>query len=376
MQIDELAEVLGGRGRAQIVWDCYSIGIEPTQFHGDAIQLGYDDFESVYSMLPSQRRSQRLGPDALSKLEKLYSKHGGKVEGGVASLSYISRSSDSTTKLLLKLADGLEIETVIIPWNDQRSTLCMSTQVGCRQGCKFCATGRMGRIRNLTTDEILAQMFFAKKIGRLEGLPEISNIVFMGMGESADNADNVVKATEILTTRELFQLAAAKVTVSTVGPSPAAFESFAKAPCIIAWSVHAANDELRRKLVPTTKYSMVELRQGLINALLQRRPNLRTTMLEVALMKGVNDSLQEADELVEFARVITDSVPGCKLMVNLIPFNDIGNTEFERPDSEDVKAFQKRLLEQGLQAHVRTTRGDDKTAACGQLSTQKRKLGP
>jgi 23S rRNA (adenine2503-C2)-methyltransferase len=412
MQIDELAEVLGGKGRAQIVWDCYSIvssrrkkqgrhtglkpsschstdniltyfntctfyinqGIEPTQFHGDAIQLGYDDFESVYSMLPSQRRSQRLGPDALSKLETLYSKQGGKVEGGVASLSYISRAGDSTTKLLLKLSDGLEIETVIIPWKGQRSTLCMSTQVGCRQGCKFCATGRMGRIRNLTTDEILAQMFYAKKICRLEGLPEVSNIVFMGMGESADNAENVVKATEILTTRELFQLAAAKVTVSTVGPSPEAFKSFAKAPCVIAWSVHAANDELRRKLVPTTKYTMAELRQGMIDALLERNKNLRTTMLEVALMKGVNDSIKEADELVEFARVITDSVPGCKLMVNLIPFNDIGNTEFERPDPEDVKAFQMRLQEQGLFAHIRTTRGDDKTAACGQLSTKKGKL--
>lgn len=373
MQIDELAEILGGRGRAQIVWDCYSIGIEPTHFHGDAIQLGYDDFESIYGMLPSQRRSQRLGAEALSKLRNLYSKQGGKVEGGVASLSYISRASDSTTKLLLRLSDGLEIETVIIPWNGQRSTLCMSTQVGCRQGCKFCATGRMGRVRNLTTDEILAQMFFAKKICRLEGLPDVSNIVFMGMGESADNAENVIKATEILTTRELFQLAAAKVTVSTVGPSPDAFKMFAKAPCVIAWSVHAANDQLRRKLVPTTKYSMVELRQGLIDALLERPANyLRTVMLEVALMKGVNDSLQEADELAEFARVITDSVPGCKLMVNLIPFNDIGNTEFQRPDAQDVEAFQKRLQERGVYAHIRTTRGDDKTAACGQLSTSRR----
>lgn len=322
-------------------------------------------------MLPSQRRSQRLGHYALGKLKNLYSQQGGKVEGGVASLSYISRSNDSTTKLLLKLSDGQEIETVIIPWTDQRSTLCMSTQVGCRQGCRFCATGRMGRIRNLTTDEILAQMFFAKKICRLERLPEISNIVFMGMGEATDNAGNVVKATEILTTRELFQLSATKVTVSTVGPTPEAFKSFSKAPCVIAWSVHAANDELRKKLVPTTNYPMAKLRQGMIEALLNRPANLRTTMLEVALMKGVNDSLREADELVEFARVITDSVPNCKLMVNLIPFNDIGSTEFERPNPKDVVAFQKRLQEKGIYAHVRTTRGDDKTAACGQLSTKK-----
>lgn len=373
MQIDELAEILGGTGRAKIVWDCYSIGIEPTHFHGSAMHLGYDDFESIYSLLPSRRRNQRLGPETLQRLQELYARQGGKVEGGVASLSYVSRSSDSTTKLLLKLADGLEIETVIIPWNGQRSTLCMSTQVGCRQGCKFCATGRMGRVRDLTADEILAQMFFAKKICRLEGLPDICNIVFMGMGESADNAENVVKATEILTTRELFQLAATKVTVSTVAPTPEAFKVFSKAPCVIAWSVHAANDELRRKLVPTTKYSMSELRQGLIECLLDRPKNLRTTMLEIALMKDVNDTLQEAQELVEFTRVITDSVPYCKLMVNLIPFNDIGNTEFQRPDDASVTAFQKHLQANGVFAHIRTTRGDDKTAACGQLSTKKRK---
>jgi 23S rRNA (adenine2503-C2)-methyltransferase len=225
----------------------------------------------------------------------------------------------------------------------------------------------------LTSDEILAQMFFAKKICRLEGLPDISNIVFMGMGEPADNADNVVKATNILTKRELFQFAASKVTVSTVAPSPDAFKAFAEAPCVIAWSVHAANDELRKKLVPTTKHSMAQLRGGLIAALSERPKNLRTTMLEIALMRDVNDSLKEADELAEFAQVIVDLVPGCKLMINLIPFNDIGSTTYERPRNEDVKAFQKRLQSYGLVTQVRSTRGDDKTAACGQLSTKLQK---
>jgi hypothetical protein len=134
MHLDELAEVLGGRGRAQIVWDCYSIGIDPANFFGSVIKLGYDDYESIYGMLPSARRNNRLGPDALDKLASLYSKNGGKVEGGVAHLSYISRAADDTTKLLLKLTDGLEVETVIIPWKGERSTLCISSQVGCRQG--------------------------------------------------------------------------------------------------------------------------------------------------------------------------------------------------------------------------------------------------
>jgi hypothetical protein len=134
MHLDELAEILGGRGRAQIVWDCYSIGIDPAHFFGSVINLGYDDYESIYAMLPSGRRNQRLGSDALNKLAALYSNNGGKIEGGVAKLSYISRSSDDTTKLLLKLSDGLEVETVIIPWNGERSTLCISSQVGCLQG--------------------------------------------------------------------------------------------------------------------------------------------------------------------------------------------------------------------------------------------------
>ena len=193
LAIDELSEVLGGRGRAQIAWDCYSIGIDPANFFGPVIRLGYDDFESIINMLPSSRRNQRLGADALEKLAGLYPSHDGKVEGGVAKLSYISRSSDGTTKLLLKLADGMEVETVIIPWKGKRSTLCISSQVGCRQGCTFCATGRMGKLRDLTSDEILAQMFFAKKIARLENLPAINNCVFMGMGEPADNAENVVR---------------------------------------------------------------------------------------------------------------------------------------------------------------------------------------
>ena len=133
--------------------------------------------------MPSMRRTQKLGPQTLEKLAALYPE-GGQIEGGVAKLAYLSRSSDSTTKLLLTLADGLQVESVIIPWKGQRSTLCVSSQVGCKQGCRFCATGKMGKIRSLTSTEILAQLYFAKKIIRLNGLPEITNIVFMGMGDA------------------------------------------------------------------------------------------------------------------------------------------------------------------------------------------------
>jgi len=233
----------------------------------------------------------------------------------------------------------------------------------------------MGKLRSLTSDEILAQMFFARKICRTHQLPPVTNIVFMGMGEPADNAEAVNTAAEILTTRELFQLSASKVTISTVAPTPDSFWQFRSTPCVLAWSVHAANDNLRKQLVPTTRYPMVELRQGLIRTLLERPPNFRTTMLEVALMDHVNDSETEADELAEFARGITDAVPGCKLIVNLIPFNDIGQELYKKPSDERVMAFQKRLWSHGVFAHVRTTRGDDESAACGQLATKKQANG-
>lgn len=396
MTVDELAVQLGGRGRARLVWDCYTIGVDPAMFYGTTIQLGHDDYESLLELLPSHRRSQRLGADALHKLAATYGHSKGstttptattstttttttmanpQVEGGVAALSYVSQSSDKTTKLLLRLADGLEIETVIIPWRGTRSTLCMSTQVGCRQGCTFCATGRMGLQRSLSSDEILAQMFFAKKICRLYHLPDVTNVVFMGMGEAADNVDAVTQAARILTTRELFQLSATKVTVSTVAPSPDSFRQLSAAPAVLAWSVHAVRDDLRKLLVPTTRYPMTELRQGLIDALCDKPKHLRSAMLEVALMENVNDSLREAAELADFCRVIMDSVPDVKLVVNLIPYNPTGHARFRTPSATTVQAFQRHLWSEGVYAHVRTTRGDEKSAACGQLATKKKKTG-
>ena len=231
----------------------------------------------------------------------------------------------------------------------------------------------MGKLRSLTADEILAQMFFAQKLCRLEELPAISNVVFMGMGEPADNAQNVVAAVKVLTTRKFFSLAANKVTVSTVAPTPECFMEFAQAPCMLAWSVHAVRDDLRKKLVPTTKYSMVELRQGFIDALLTKPLNARTCMVEMALMRDVNDRIEHADDLVEFIQGMVDQVPGIKPHVNLIPFNDIGQTLYQKPLAEDMRAFQKRLQSKGVYVHVRSTRGDDKTSACGQLATTKPK---
>lgn len=366
LSVDELGEKLGGRGRGRIAWDCYSVGIDPQLFFSGQ-DLG-EDQAVIEKLLPSSRRRQKLGKEALELLNEI---NGGEaIEGGIATLTHISRSLDSTTKLLLRLKDGFEVETVLIPWKGTRTTLCISSQVGCRQGCTFCATGRMGKLRSLTSDEILVQLFFAVQQCRREGLPPITNVVFMGMGEPGDNVVNVKKAANIMTTRELFQLAASRVTISTVAPSPETFMELGGANAMLAWSVHAARDELRRQLVPTTKYTMAELRQGLVDALLSR--TLRTTMLEIALMKGVNDGEREADELADFCREIMNQVPGCKLICNLIPFNDIGQDRYQKPEMAQVKAFQTRLQQQGIYAHIRSTRGDDESAACGQLATKKK----
>jgi hypothetical protein len=225
MTIEQLEKVLGGWGRARLAWDCYSNGVDPASLFGDTVRRTdspmpldeYADKSAVKeAVLPTPRVTQTIGKEALSLLSELHSHCHGKIENGLATLVHISTSSDGTTKLLLRLMDGFEVETVLIPFwatntsdindsNDDhkderasryanlgRTTVCISSQVGCKQGCSFCATGKMGKLRSLSADEILAQLFYAKKIVRLSSqgilagdvvLPPISNIVFMGMGE-------------------------------------------------------------------------------------------------------------------------------------------------------------------------------------------------
>ncbi|KAL7464311.1 hypothetical protein ACHAXS_004650 [Conticribra weissflogii] len=436
MTVEELAEVLGGWGRARLAWDCYASGVDPhylfsenspEEYHcaletNNSKELGLDEqqnklhilnssqtnlhtlhfttqlheyqnkLELKKSILPTPRQTQPLGSSALSLLSNFHSHCNGKIENGLATLVHTSLSKDGTTKLLLRLKDGWEVETVLIPFSSiGRTTICVSSQVGCRQGCTFCATGKMGKLRSLTTDEILAQLFFAKKIVRLSKirgdfpsenmrlpllpLPDITNIVFMGMGEPADNAASVRGAIRIMSKNELFQLSATRITVSTVAPTPQSFMEFVDSKCVLAWSVHAVREDLRKQLVPTTKYSMEELREGLVETL--KRRSLRTCMVEVALMEGVNDSIREANELADFVLHIMNEVPGSKLICNLIPYNDIGvaggTIAYKKPSMERVVAFQKRLQELGVYAHVRGTRGDEESSACGQLATSRKK---
>lgn len=396
LDFDALLESLEGRvGRSCIVWDNYRMGIDPMLFYDPKVEESQLD-ASVHAAVPksddnikiwtreelklliaSPRRNKILGKRALGCLKQIGGSRSGSsiLEESIATISQISIAKDGTTKLLVELIqDGLEVETVIIPWEEtKRSTLCISSQVGCRQGCTFCATGRMGKLRNLSADEILAQVFLARKVCRVLGILPVDGVVFMGMGEPSDNAENVVQAAKILTCQAQFGMAQRKVTISTVGPSPQAFEILGEAPAALAWSVHASSDELRKQLVPTTKYTMQELRQGYLNALLKRPVKLRTTMLEITLIDGINDSTEDADHLANFVQSMIDDVPGMKPMVNLIPFNDIGFEKFKKPKVEQILTFQERLMSKGIKSFVRTTRGDEESAACGQLATKKKR---
>ena len=189
----------------------------------------------------------------------------------------------------------------------------------------------------------------------------------------SDNAANVVQAATVLTSQDQFGMAQRKVTISTVAPTPDAFMELGQANTTLAWSVHATTNELRKELVPTTKYSMEELRRGYLDALKSRPMKLRTTMMEVVLVDEINDSVEDADHLAQFVREMIDEVPGMKPMVNLIPFNDIGYQKFRKPKMEQVWAFQERLTSRGIKCFIRTTRGDDESAACGQLATKKKR---
>jgi 23S rRNA (adenine2503-C2)-methyltransferase len=168
-------------------------------------------------------------------------------------------------------------------------------------------------------------------------------------------------------------MAQAKVTISTIAPTPESFQQLAKAPVALAWSVHAARDELRKAIVPTTRYSMKELRDGYLAALQQKGKKLRTSMIEVVLIADVNDALEEADHLADFILDMQEEVEHIKTLVNLIPFNDIGHPTFRQPSMESVWRFKDRLISRGVKCKIRTTRGDDDSAACGQLATKIKK---
>lgn len=270
-------------------------------------------------------------------------------------------SSDGTRKWVMQLPDGNCIETVFIP-EDDRGTLCISSQVGCALDCSFCSTARQGFSRNLSTAEIISQVWLANRLLEEEHRPgrKITNIVLMGMGEPLLNYDNVVKAIDVFLDDFAYGLSKRRVTVSTAGVIPAMDRLADRHDVQLAISLHATNDELRNELVPLNKkYPLSELIAACHRFMAKQSPRSRLT-IEYVMLAGVNDSDKDAQALIKLLK-------GLSVMVNLIPFNPFENSGYSTSSPEAVKRFQDKLHKASITTVIRKTRGDDIDAACGQL---------
>ncbi|MEK7207239.1 MAG: 23S rRNA (adenine(2503)-C(2))-methyltransferase RlmN [Pseudomonadota bacterium] len=272
-------------------------------------------------------------------------------------------AEDGTRKWLLQLSGGNAIETVFIP-EEERGTLCVSSQVGCTLNCSFCSTGHQGFNRNLTTAEIISQVWLANRaLGRdPKGERIITNVVLMGMGEPLLNFDSVTAAIRIMLDDLAYGLSRRRVTLSTAGMVPIMDRLHDECPVSLAVSLHAPNDALRDQLVPLNKkYPIRELLDA-CRRYCADSPRSRVTF-EYVMLAGVNDSVEHARELVQVLR----DVPA---KVNLIPFNPFPQTSYQRSSGNAIDRFRDVLIEAGLTTITRRTRGDDIDAACGQLAGQ------
>jgi len=270
-------------------------------------------------------------------------------------------AADGTQKWLLRLKDGNGIETVFIP-EVNRGTLCVSSQVGCALGCRFCATAQQGFSRNLSVAEIIGQVWIAVRHLAGESLRHqhiVSNIVMMGMGEPLLNFDNVVNAMDIMMDDCAYGLSKRRVTLSTAGIVPALQKLSEVSDVALAVSLHAPNDELRNLLVPINKkYPLHTLLAACRNYF--KGDRRRRITMEYVMLDGINDHLAHAQQLVKILQ-------GIPVKVNLIPFNPFTNTDYRRSSQHAIDKFKAYLLKAGLNTMTRKTRGEDIDAACGQL---------
>ena len=280
-------------------------------------------------------------------------------------------SADGTHKWLLGMDGGNAIEAVFIP-DKGRGTLCVSSQVGCGLNCTFCSTGTQGFNRNLSTAEIIGQVWVAAK--HLGNVPhhqrKLTNVVMMGMGEPLLNFHNVVRAMSLMRDDNGFGLANKRVTLSTAGLVPMIDKLSEVSDVSLAVSLHAPFDELRTQLVPLNKkYPIAELMDACVRYAL-RKPRTSITF-EYTMMKGINDQPEHARGVARLMRKIDAQVQRANsAKVNLIPFNPFPGTRYERSDESDIRNFQTILLDSQVLTMVRRTRGDDIDAACGQLKGQ------
>jgi 23S rRNA (adenine2503-C2)-methyltransferase len=324
---DELAARVEGTGRAGAVWRVLGQGGDA--YHDDGLSA------TLRRLLRERTRPAELSVEARAV------------------------SHCGTRKLRLRLNGGERIETVLIP-KGVRTTVCVSTQVGCARGCVFCLTATMGLRRGLSPGEIVGQVTRAIAEARGAGLPPVRNVVFMGMGEPLDNLDAVRQSLAVLCHPRALGLGPSHVTLSTVGTSPKAIGATRDLKVQLAWSLHAVDEALRRRLVPTARYSPRELRTAFIERLVAPE----TLFVEMTLIDGVNDRIDQADELAAF---LEPFLPGVR--VNLLPMNP-GRADLASSPQDRLLAFRQRLRDRGFFCTARKPRGVEVAAACGQLAVE------
>jgi 23S rRNA (adenine2503-C2)-methyltransferase len=281
---------------------------------------------------------------------------------GSLKIAEIQTSRDGTRKLRLETRDGQSIESVIIPDGD-KTTQCISSQVGCAVDCQFCATAKMGLKRNLDAGEIVDQVYLARRLlDEVEPGRKLTNLVYMGMGEPLHNYDNLIKSLRILTHDKGAKLGQRRVTVSTSGLVPKLEKlGLEDVRPNLAVSLNAPNDEIRDQIMPINrKWNIGKLLAALKAYPLEQR---RRITFEYVLLAGVNDSLRDASQLAKLLR-------GLKCKVNIIPWNPHPEAPYARPADAVIEAFQMECKRLGLPTYLRRPRGDDIDAACGQLANR------
>lgn len=346
-----MSEKINLLGLTQAQMQAFFLEIGEKRFRAEQVMkwihhVGIDDFDDMTNL----SKSLRL------KLKDV-------AEVKIPEVAYKEFSEDGTRKWVLKLDEHNSVETVLIPEGD-RKTLCVSSQVGCSLDCSFCSTGKQGFQRDLSAAEIIAQVWVAQhSFGPRTNTDDrpVTNVVMMGMGEPLLNFNNVVSAMHLMKDDLGYGISKRRVTLSTSGVVPAMDRLSKEIDVSLAVSLHAPNDALRDELVPINKKyplkQLLEACQRFLNSFDNKR---RTITMEYVMLKGVNDQAEHAQQLVE----LLASLPS---KVNLIPFNPFPHSGYERSSRNAIFRFQKILREAGYTATVRTTRGEDIDAACGQL---------
>ena len=351
---------LPGLGKSEIAAHLTEMGIEPKKVRMRASQI----FQWVYNFgVRDWEQMTNIAGPMREKLAEVFTLERPEI---------VERqiSKDGTRKYLIRMAPGIEVESVFIPDVSKTGALCVSSQVGCTLTCKFCHTGTQRLVRNLTAAEIVLQVMIARDdLGEWPTTQEnrkLTNIVFMGMGEPLYNTDNVIDACNILSDETGLSIGRRRITVSTSGVVPDIARMGEATNAMLAISLHAANDELREKIMPINrKYPLAELMEACRNY--PGLSNARRITFEYVMLKGINDSPKHARQLIK----LLDGIPA---KVNLIPFNPWPDSPYECSEWGTIENFGDIVNRAGFASPIRTPRGRDISAACGQLKSESEKV--